>query len=328
MIRSHNDSKAHQRSDYGFWSVLKRLFKRKSAIIGLIIIVILGITGIFGPWLAPHDPELIYKGFEKKQPGTRIQKVDIDKELKYSTEGAFKYPMLINGEYSVFLMGTDDQGRDLFSRLLFGARVSLLVGVVAEIIALVIGILIGGVAGFYGGRIDSILMRITDIFFAFPSLLLAIGILAIFEKPGLWNIFFALGVVGWTQVARIVRGQVLSVKEEEFVEAARAVGASDARVLFRHILPNTIAPLIVIGTLGVAWNILSEAGLSFLGLGVQPPAPSWGNMLTDARSYINSKHYYICIIPGLAIVFTVLGFNLLGDGLRDSLDPRMKKGAA
>ncbi len=316
-----------RKADHGFRSVLRRLFKRKSAILGLIIIVILSITGIFGPFLAPHDPELIYKGFEKKSPGTIILKADIDREFEFATKDAFKYPLLINNDHSVFLMGTDDQGRDLFSRLLFGARVSLLVGVVAEIIALLIGTIVGGIAGFYGGRIDSILMRVTDIFFAFPSLLLAIGILAIFEKPGLWNIFFALGVVGWTQVARIVRGQVLSVKEEEFVEAARAIGANDFRILMRHILPNTIAPLIVIGTLGIAWNILSEAGLSFLGLGVQPPAPSWGNMLTDARSYINSRHYYICIIPGLAIVFTVLGFNLLGDGLRDSLDPRMKKGA-
>ncbi|MCD6218472.1 ABC transporter permease [bacterium] len=321
------DSQKAIRADHGFRSVLRRLFKRKSAILGLVIIIILSITGIFGPFLAPHDPELIYKGYEKQSPGTIILKTEIDKEFEFATRGAFKYPFLINNHHSIFLMGTDDQGRDLFSRLLFGARVSLLVGIVAEIIALLIGIVVGGIAGFYGGRIDSILMRITDIFFAFPSLLLAIGILAIFEKPGLWNIFFALGVVGWTQVARIVRGQVLTVKEEEFVEAARAIGANDFRILIRHILPNTIAPLIVIGTLGIAWNILSEAGLSFLGLGVQPPAPSWGNMLTDARSYINSKHYFICIIPGLAIVFTVLGFNLLGDGLRDSLDPRMKKGA-
>lgn len=316
-----------RKTDHGFRSVIRRLFKRKSAILGLLIIIILSFTGIFGPFLSPHDPELIYKGFEKKVPGTIILKAQIDKEFEFANEGAFKYPYLINNNHSIFLMGTDDQGRDLFSRLLFGARVSLLVGVVAEIIALIIGIFVGGIAGFYGGRIDSILMRITDIFFAFPSLLLAIGILAIFEKPGLWNIFFALGVVGWTQVARIVRGQVLTVKEEEFVEAARAIGANDFRILVRHILPNTIAPLIVIGTLGIAWNILSEAGLSFLGLGVQAPAPSWGNMLTDARAYINSKHYYICIIPGLAIVFTVLGFNLLGDGLRDSLDPRMKKGS-
>jgi ABC-type dipeptide/oligopeptide/nickel transport system permease subunit len=321
------DRKKPHRSDYGFMSILRRLFRRKSAIIGLFIILVLTITGLLGPYLAPHDPVLIYKGYEKKPPGTIIPKADIDREFKYATTGAFKYPMLINNDHSIFLLGTDDQGRDLFSRLLFGARVSLLVGVVAEIIALLIGTMVGGIAGFYGGRIDSLLMRLTDVFFAFPSLLLAIGILAIFEKPGLWNIFFALGVVGWTQVARIVRGQVLSVKEEEFVEAARAVGASDFRILFRHILPNTIAPLIVIGTLGIAWNILSEAGLSFLGLGVQPPAPSWGNMLTDARNYINSKHYFICVIPGLAIVFTVLGFNLLGDGLRDSLDPRMKKGS-
>jgi len=270
----------------------------------------------------------MYKGYEKKLPGTKIPKSDIDRELQFTEQDVFKYPILINNEYSIFYLGTDDQGRDILTRLLYGARVSLLVGVLAEIIAVIIGVTIGGLSGFYGGWLDSLLMRITDIFFAFPSLLLAIGILAIFERPGLWNIFFALGVVGWTQIARIVRGQVLSVKEAEFVEAARAVGAGDLRILFRHILPNTLAPIIVVGTLGVAWNILSEAGLSFLGLGVQPPDPSWGNMLTDGRNYINSASYYIAIIPGLAIVFTVLGFNLLGDGLRDSLDPRLRKGTA
>jgi ABC-type dipeptide/oligopeptide/nickel transport system permease subunit len=314
-------------TDYGFKAVLRRLFKRKSAVIGLVIILLLGITGILGPFFAPHDPVLIYKGYEKKPPGTRIPKADIDRELQFVEKGTFKHPYLVNGEYAIFLFGTDDQGRDLFSRLLYGARISLIVGIVAEIIAILIGLLVGGIAGYYGGWLDIVLMRLTDVFFAFPSLLLAIGILAIFEKPGLWNIFFALGVVGWTQVARIVRGQVLSVKEEEYISAARAIGASDKRIIIRHILPNIMAPVIVIGTLGIAWNILSEAGLSFLGLGVQPPQPSWGNMLTDARNYINSKHYFICVLPGLAIVFTVLGFNLLGDGLRDSLDPRMKKGA-
>jgi len=326
IVGQGKEKEISKRVEHGWYSVVRRLFKRRSAIIGLVLISILVFTGLFGPLLTPHDPKLIYKNYEKKLPGTIIPKGDIDKELEYAAKGAFKYPRLVNGEYSVFYLGTDDQGRDLLSRLLYGARVSLIVGIVAEIIAVVIGTIVGSLSGFYGGWLDSLLMRITDVFFAFPSLLLAIGILAIFERPGLWNIFFALGVVGWTQIARIVRGQVLSVKEAEFVEAARAVGAGDFRILFRHIIPNVLAPIIVVGTLGIAWNILSEAGLSFLGLGVQPPDPSWGNMLTDARNYINSRHYYITIIPGLAIALTVLGFNLLGDGLRDSLDPRMRKG--
>jgi ABC-type dipeptide/oligopeptide/nickel transport system permease subunit len=195
--------------------------------------------------------------------------------------------------------------------------------VVAEIIAIVIGVLFGALAGYFGGWLDSILMRITDTFFAFPALLLAIAILAVFDKPGLFTVFIALGIVGWTSIARIVRGKVLSVKEEDFVEAARAMGASDTRIIMRHILPNSLAPIIVVGTLGIAGNILSEAGLSFLGLGVQPPSPSWGIMLAEGRNLIVSAPW-VCIFPGLAILLTVLGFNLLGDGLRDALDPRLK----
>src|SRR3990172_13368496 len=166
-------------------------------------------------------------------------------------------------------------------------------------------------------------MRITDTFYAFPGILLSIGILAIFERPGLWGLFIALGITGWTGIARVIRGQVLSLKEQEFIEAARAVGAGHARILFRHIVPNCIAPIIVLGTLGVATNILSEAGLSFLGLGVPPPAPSWGQMLADGRNYMTTKPW-LAVFPGLAIAVSVLGFNLFGDGLRDILDPRMK----
>jgi peptide/nickel transport system permease protein len=241
-------------------------------------------------------------------------------------------------EDGTFLLGTDINGRDVFARVLAGSRISLIVGCVATLLNLIIGVLIGLPAGFYGRWLDSLLMRVTDTFFAFPGTLLAIIVLATLNQPearaglarlsggmdpGLLGLFIALGLSGWTGIARVVRGQVLALKEREFVEAARAIGCSNARIMFVHLLPNCLAPLIVLATLQVAYNILSEAGLSFLGLGIQPPAASWGGMLSEARPYLAEMPWW-GIFPGISLALTVLGFNLLGDGLRDVLDPRLR----
>ena len=218
-----------------------------------------------------------------------------------------------------FLLGTDYNARDTFSRMIYGARVSLAVGIVASAIGLFIGMLIGVLSGFYSGWIDSVLMRFTDTVFAFPSVLLAVAITAVFDKPNLGIVFLALGAVGWTGLARIVRSQVLSIKTLDYIAAARSLGASNARILFYQILPNCFGNIVAVLTLSVGGNILGEAGLSFLGLGVQEPYPSWGAMLAEARENYREA-WWLGVFPGLAIVLTVLAFNLLGDGLRDALD--------
>ncbi|MDQ2742290.1 MAG: ABC transporter permease, partial [Chloroflexota bacterium] len=218
-----------------------------------------------------------------------------------------------------FLLGTDDLGRDLLSRLLYGARVSLIVGVMANGLAMVIGVAVGAVAAYVGGFFGNILMRITDIMMAFPVLLFAIALIAI-TSPSLSNIILVIAILYWTTTARIIYGMVLSLKERDFVEAARALGASPLRILTLYILPHLTSVIIVYTTLGVATTVLVEASLSFVGIGVQPPTPSWGNMINEAQGYYRSDPWMM-LFPGIAIVLTVLGFNLLGDWLRDTLDP-------
>lgn len=218
--------------------------------------------------------------------------------------------------------GMDDLGRDVMSRVIYGARVSLAVGTIATLIALVIGLALGGVAAYYEGLWDSAVMRLADVFLAFPYILFAIALIAVLGR-GFLNVFVAIGLLGWPSIARVFRSSVLSVKEHEYVDAARALGASDFRILSRHILPNSNAPIIVYATMSIGGAILTEAALSFLGMGVQPPTPSWGLMLAEARGYMfNAPH--LMIFPGLAILTTVLAFVLLGDGLRDALDVKMK----
>jgi peptide/nickel transport system permease protein len=277
----------------GIWrDALKRLRRHRLGMFGATIVMILIFTAIFGPYLAPYDPN------------------KIDFSVRFS------------GPSLAHPLGTDDFGRDTLSRIMHGARVSLQVGIIAVSIAATVGTLLGMVAGYSGRIVDEVIMRAMDILFAFPAILLAIAILAALGK-GVTNAMIAIGIVYIPIFARIARGAVLSVRGEEFVESARAIGARDTRILFRHIFPNSLAPLIVEVTLSLAFAILAEAALSFFGLGTQPPDPSWGRMLSEGRAYFRQSAW-MGIFPGLAIMLTVMGFNFLGDGLRDSLDPRLK----
>lgn len=220
-------------------------------------------------------------------------------------------------------LGTDDLGRGVLIRLLYGARISLLVGFVAVGISCLIGILLGALAGYYGGWIDALIMRFVDIMLCFPTFFLILAVIA-FLDPSIWNIMIVIGMTSWMGVARLIRAEFLSLRERDFVLAARALGASDLRLIFRHILPNALSPVLVSATLGVAGAILTESALSFLGIGVQPPTPSWGNMLIVGKQTLGSA-WWLSVFPGLAILITVLGYNLLGEGIRDALDPRLKE---
>lgn len=276
------------------WSMAKRRLKRdKGAMVGLYIIIFLIIIAIFAPLLSPFDPIVDY---------------DLSKNLQPPSKEHW--------------FGTDWMGRDVFSRVLYGSRISLTIGLASRAVTLGIGITLGAIAGYFGGKIDIIIMRIAEIMDAFPSFLFAIAI-SIAVGPGIYTVFFALGFVGWSGMARLIRGQVLSLRRLEFVEAAHSLGASHFRIIFSEILPNCMAPVIISTTMGISSAIMAEAGLAFLGLGVQPPTPTWGSMMNFGRQYIWSSPHLI-IFPGIAIALTVYGFNLFGDGLRDVLDPRMK----
>ncbi len=286
------------------WSdVWYRLRHNVLAMIGLGIIIVLLLVAIFAPLLANWDP--LYQTIQ-----------DQSKSAAEKAEAVKQPPS------SEHWLGTDQLGRDIYSRLVYGSRVSVQVGIIAVVISLLIGLFFGALAGYFGGWGDSVIMRSADVFFAFPTVLGAIAIMTVLG-PGLINVFIAIGVLGWATIARIFRSSILSVKENEYTEAARAMGGGHTRIIRRHIMPNAIQPIIVYATMGVGGAILAEAWLAFLGLGQQLPLPSWGNMLTEYLDYYTTDPWMM-FIPGLAIVISVLAFILLGDGLRDALDPRMK----
>ncbi len=278
----------------------RRLRQDRVAMTGMALAALIVLIALFAPLLAPHDPAEQFR--DGLTPG-----------------GQPIASTLLTERSSRFLLGTDSNGRDLLSRILYGARVSLIIGVLANTLAVTIGTLVGSVAAFVGNPLESILMRFTEVMMAFPTLLLAMALVAIL-KPSMWIIIVVIGLVYWTWIARVVYGQVLSVRELDFVTAARALGAARRHILLRHILPQLIPTIIVWGTLGIATNVMLEASLSYLGIGMQPPTPSWGGMIQQGQSYYRTAPWMV-IFPGLAIILTVFTFNMLGDGLRDALDP-------
>ncbi len=269
----------------------RRLLRSKSALIGGTVLLAIVLAALLAPLISPYDP------------------------IKTSQRTSLEAPSLAH------LMGTDRFGRDVLTRVLWGGRLSLPVGFVSVVIAAVVGVALGLIAGYYGGRLDAVIMRFVDLLLAFPGILLALAIVAVLGAS-LLNLMIAVGIASIPDYVRITRGTVLSVKEREFVLAARTVGIRDSAIILRHILPNVLAPLIVLATLGMAAAIITASALSFLGLGIKPPTPEWGNMLAEGREFLQHA-WWVAFFPGLAIMLTVFAINLLGDGLRDALDPRM-----
>ncbi len=271
----------------------RRLQRNRRAMVGLGIIVFLVLLAIFAPMIAPY-------GYD-------------DQNL----DDQFLFPS------AKHLMGTDNLGRDIFSRVVYGSRISLQLGIISVALSMAGGVVIGSIAGFYGGKLDNLIMRTMDVFQSIPPMLLAITIAASLG-PGMTNAMVAIGISRIPGTSRLIRGMILPLRETEYVEAARAITASDARIMFRHILPNVLSPLLVEATIGIAMAIITAASLSFIGLGAQPPIPEWGAMIAGGRNYIQ-RYWYLVTFPGLAIMLTVVSFNLVGDGIRDALDPRMSR---
>ncbi len=282
----------------GLGRVLRELIRNRAALLGLLILLTVAAAALFAPQISPYDPTIQEITLRLKPPGWTAP------------------------EGRMHLLGTDHLGRDILSRLIFGARISLIIGFSAVALAGTLGTLIGLLAGYRGGRVDEFCMRMTDTMLAMPFILLALAVIAVLG-PSLRNIIFVLGITSWVSYARVVRAEVLTLRTREFVAAAHALGGGGRRIVFRHLLPNVLTPVIVIATLEVARMIILESALSFLGLGVQPPTPTWGGMLADGRAYLSTS-WWLATFPGLSIMLSVLGINLLGDWLRDILDPRLQ----
>ncbi len=275
---------------------MRKALTNPLALAGFVIIAAILLLALFAPFIAPFDPDAI--------------------DVK----------AILLSPSPQHLMGTDGLGRDVFSRMLFGARISLLVGIVAVGIATAIGVILGAISGYYRGWVDIVIMRLVDVMLSIPTFFLILAVIA-FLTPSIWNIMIVIGLTSWMGVTRLVRAEFLSLRGREFVMASQTLGARDGRLIFRHLLPNSLTPIIVSSVLGVASAVLIESGLSFLGLGVQAPQASWGNILTDGKEYIQFA-WWLSLFPGLAILITVLGYNLLGEGLRDALDPRSSNGTS
>jgi len=288
------DTKLQMRKQTNLWSdAWRRLLRNKLAVLGMTIVIIFLLLAIFADVIAPY----------------RYDKSDFAKTYQFPS---LEHPF-----------GTSPLGQDMFSRLIYGARVSMLVGVGAQLIVLAIGVPLGAIAGYYGGKVDLYLMRFVDVMYAFPTLLFVILIMSALG-PGMTNIFIALGLTGWVTLCRLTRGQFLSLREKEYVLAARSVGAKSGRIITKHLLPNALTPIIIAITFGIPQAIFTEAALSFIGVGISPPTPSWGQMVGEYQTYLRS-YWYLATFPSIAIGLTMLAFSFLGDGLRDALDPRMKR---
>ena len=271
----------------------RRFKANKLALAGGVVVLFLFVISILAPVVSPHDPNQFHLKRVLEPP-------------------SWDHPL-----------GTDELGRDVMARMIYGAQISLKVGFVAVGIATLIGIFLGALAGYYSGWVDAVIMRVVDIMLCFPAFFLILAVIALLE-PSIWNIMIVIGLTSWMGVARLVRAEFMGLKNREFVSAARVLGASDYRIIFRHLMPNAMAPVLVSATLGVAGAILTESALSFLGIGVQPPTPSWGNILTAGKDNIEVA-WWLSVFPGLAILVTVLAYNLLGEGLREALDPRLRE---
>jgi peptide/nickel transport system permease protein len=272
--------------------IIMEFLRNKMALAGLVFISAVILFALFAPIIAPYDPAHI------------------------DTKN------ILAGPTSAHIFGTDTLGRDIFSRVVYGSRISLSIGFIAVGIAVLIGVVFGSVAGYYGGRLDSVLMRFVDIMLCFPTLFLILAVIAILE-PSIFNIMIVIGATGWMGVARLVRAEILSLKVRDYVTCARVMGASDAWIVMRHLIPNAIAPVLVSATLGIGGAILLESALSFLGIGVQPPTPSWGNILMDGKSTLGVA-WWVTVFPGIFIMLTVLSYNVIGEALRDAMEPRLK----
>ncbi|SEO70322.1 peptide/nickel transport system permease protein [Paenibacillus sophorae] len=290
MSRETEDTVYHRRSP---WTLMIQRFKKnKRAIVGLWMVIIFVCIAIFARWLAPYDPI------------------------------AQNMQIILNPPSLSHPFGTDEYGRDILSRVIYGAQISLMVGVVGVLISIVFGVALGTISGYFGGKADILIMRVMDVFMAFPSFLLALAIVSVLG-PGMVNVMIAIGIFSIPAFARISRSSVMSVNNKEYIEAAKSMGSGHVRIIFKHVIPNSIAPIIVLSTMRIATAILTASGLSFLGMGAQPPTPELGAMLSSGRDYLRSDPH-VSTIPGLAIMFMVLAFNMLGDGIRDALDPKMK----